>query len=70
MPIYWGTIGGPSSIPLFLIGMAVYMMLMGTYEFLNEFSCPPPPDCINCADGVTGVYDGINQYNGTCQMGN
>lgn len=58
MAIYWGLIGGGSaSIPLFFIGLGLYALIDANYHWLVDFYCPPPPECLNCAEGLEAVIE-------------
>ena len=70
MPIYWGAIGGATSLPLFLFGMGLYLLAAGTWNYMADFGCTPPTYtaiCQNCNDSA-GVQAAISGYNsGVCQ---
>jgi hypothetical protein len=54
MPIYWGTFAGPQgTVPMYLLGWALFFMFAGTWTLLNEHDCPPAPVCVNCQEGMS-----------------
>jgi hypothetical protein len=55
MPIYWGG-GATPCWPCLVLGILLLALVM-TFE--GEGDCPPPPpECLNCADGFKNSING------------